>query len=88
MTLLRLLFGCREHLHISETRNILVEPDNLKLSIEGRNPVQVVMGGDSRSEGCGIESRHRILDVHFFTYICYENSNDVCLKRTKVNNKR
>ena len=36
----------------------------------GGSPGLVVMGGYSRSEGCGFESRHRILDGHFFTYIC------------------
>ena len=30
----------------------------------------MVMGGDSCSEGCGFESRHLILDGHFFTYFC------------------
>ena len=48
----------------------------------------MVMGRDSRSEGCGFESRHRILDGHFFTYICCKNCNDVCLKRPKINKKR
>ena len=24
----------------------------------------------------------------FFTYICYQNCNDVCLKRPKINEKR
>ena len=33
----------------------------------------VVMGGDSNSEGHGFESRHRILDGHFFTFICCKN---------------
>ena len=46
----------------------------------------MVMGRDSRSEGCGIESRHRILDGHFFTNICCKNCN-VCLKRLKINKK-
>ena len=32
------------------------------------------------------ESRHRILDGHFFTYICCENCN-VGLKRPKINEK-
>ena len=31
----------------------------------GWSPGVVVMGGDSRSEGHGFESRHRILDGHF-----------------------
>ena len=46
----------------------------------------MVMGRDSRSEGRGFESRHRILDGHFFTYICCKNFN-VCLKRPKINEK-
>ena len=29
------------------------------------SPGVVAMGRDSRSEGCGFESRHRILDGHF-----------------------
>ena len=47
----------------------------------------MVMGRDSRSEGRGFESRHRILDGHFFTYICCKIFNDVCLKRPKINEK-
>ena len=47
----------------------------------------MVMGRDSRSEGHGFESPHRILDGHFFTYICCKNCNDVCLKRPKINKK-
>ena len=46
----------------------------------------VVMGRDSGSEGRGFESRHRILDGHFFTYICSKNC-IVCLKRPKINEK-
>ena len=53
----------------------------------GRSPGLVAMGGDSRSEGRGFESRHCILDGHFFTYICCKNCN-VCLKRPKINEKR
>ena len=30
----------------------------------------MVMGGESRSEGRGFESRCRMLDGHFFTFIC------------------
>ena len=30
----------------------------------------VVMGGDLCSEGCEFESHHRILDGHFFIFIC------------------
>ena len=49
-------------------------------------PGLVVMGGDSRSEGCGFESRHRILDGHFshiFAVIFFY----FCLKRPKINEK-
>ena len=46
----------------------------------------VVMGRDSCSEGRGFESRYRILDGHFFTYICCKNC-IVCLKRPKMNEK-
>ena len=46
----------------------------------------MVMGGDSRSEGCGFESRCHILDGHFFTLICCKNC-IVCLKRPKINEK-
>ena len=48
----------------------------------GGSPGLVVMGRDSRSKGRGFESRHRILDVHFFTNICCKNCN-VCLKDRK-----
>ena len=54
---------------------------------KGVSPGLVVMGRDSHSEGRGFESRHRILDGHFFTYICCKNCNDVCLKRPKINEK-
>ena len=46
----------------------------------------MVMGRDSRSIGHGFDSRHRILDGHFFTHICCKNCN-VCLKRPKINEK-
>ena len=36
---------------------------------EGGSPGLVVMGGDSCSKGREFESRHRILDGHFFTYL-------------------
>ena len=41
---------------------------------------------DSRSKGRWFESRHLILDGHFFTYICCKNCL-VCLKRPKINEK-
>ena len=47
----------------------------------------MVMGGDSYPECRGFESLHRIMDGHFFTYICCKNCNDVCLKRPKINEK-
>ena len=46
----------------------------------------MVMGRDSRSEGRGFDSWYRILDGHFFTYICCKNC-IVCLKRPKINEK-
>ena len=36
----------------------------------GGSPGLVVMGGDSCSKGREFESQHRILDGHFFTFIC------------------
>ena len=46
----------------------------------------MVMGGDSCSKGHQFESRHRILDGHFFTYIFYEKF-VMCVKKTKINEK-
>ena len=46
----------------------------------------MVMGDDSCSKGSGFESRRRILDGHFFTFVCCEDCN-VCLKRPKINEK-
>ena len=40
------------------------------------------MGGDSCSTGCEFESRHRILDGHYFTYI-FVVKFVMCLKRRK-----
>ena len=45
----------------------------------------MVMGGDSRSKGCGFESQ-RWMDMTFFTLICCNNC-IVCLKRPKINEK-
>ena len=39
----------------------------------GVSPGLVVMGRDSRSKGCGFESRHRILDGHFSHIIVVKN---------------
>ena len=47
----------------------------------------MVIGRDSRSEGCVFESQHHILDGHFSTYICCQNCNDAYLKRPKINDK-
>ena len=47
----------------------------------------MVMGDDSCSKGRGFESRRRILDGHFFTFICCKNCN-VCLKKTENKRKR
>ena len=51
------------------------------------SPGLVVMGGDSRPEGCEFETQHRILDGHLFTIICCKNCIDVCLKKTENNEK-
>ena len=53
----------------------------------GGSPVLVVIERDSCSEGHGFNSRYRILDGHFFTYICCKNCSGVCLKRPKINEK-
>ena len=45
----------------------------------------MVMGDKSCLRGHGLESRRRILDGQFFTFICFKNC-IVCLKKTK--NKR
>ena len=39
------------------------------------------------SEGCGFESRHHLLDGHFFTYML-KNCKDLCLQRPTVNDKK
>ena len=39
------------------------------MSVLGGSPGLVVMGGDSCSKGCEFESRDRILDGHYFTYL-------------------
>ena len=54
----------------------------------GGSPGLVVMGGDSCSKGCEFESRHHILDGHFFTYIFVVKICNVCLKRRKYIKKR
>ena len=51
------------------TQNLLLDgylQDGKKM---GGSPGLVVMGGDSRSEGRGFESRYHILDGHFFAYL-------------------
>ena len=57
-----------------------------KIMCVGGSPGLVVMGRDSRTEGHGFDSWYRILDGHFFTYICCKNC-IVCLKRPKINEK-
>ena len=59
----------------------------LMMAFKKGSPGLVVMGGDSRSEGCGFESRHRILDGHFPHIFVVKNCNDVSLKRPKINDK-
>ena len=53
----------------------------------GGSPGLVVMRGDSRLEGCGFESQHRILDGHCSTSICCKKL--YCLfEKTKINEKQ
>ena len=48
----------------------------------------MVMGGDSCAKGCEFESRHRIMDGHFFTFFCSKNCN-MCLKdEAKLKSRR
>ena len=47
----------------------------------------MVMGDDSCAKGRGFESRRRIRDGHFCTFICCKNCN-VCLKKTENKRKR
>ena len=59
-----------------------------ELEIEGRSPGLVVMGGDSDSEGCGFESRRRVLDGHYiFSHLFVVGIALFCLKRPKINEK-
>ena len=47
----------------------------------------MVIGGDSRSKGCGFESRPGYwMDMTFFKLICCKHC-IVCLKRPKINEK-
>ena len=46
----------------------------------------MVKGRYSKSEVCEFESRHCIVDGHFFTLICCK-IRIVCLKRPKINEK-
>ena len=66
------------NINVKLTSSLLTKQVN-----QGGSPGLMVMGGDSHSKGRGFESRHRILDGHFFTYICH-----VCLKKTKNKQKR
>ena len=46
-----------------------------------------LVGDDSGSRVRGFESQHRILDGHFFTFVCCKNS-IVCLKKAANKRKR
>ena len=48
----------------------------------GGSPGLVIMGDGSCSRGHGFESRHHLLDGHFFTFICCKNC-IVCLEKIK-----
>ena len=57
-----------------------------RINRPGGSPGLVVMGGDSRSKGCGFESRHRILDGHF-SHIFVVKIVLFVWKRPKINEK-
>ena len=69
-------------------RSHFLHPNNFSMQVNlfyfGGSPGLVVKGGDSQSEGCEFESRHRILDGHFSHFTCCKNCNNVCLKRPKI----
>ena len=50
------------------------------ITMEGRSPSLVVVGGDSCSQGCEFESQHHILDGHFSHLFFCKNCN-VCFTR-------
>ena len=72
-------------LEIMVSQNVM-EP-TCKVIVLGTSPGLVVMGRDSHLKGRGFESPNRILDGHFFTYVCCKNCYYVCLKRLKINEK-
>ena len=41
----------------------------------------MVMGGDSCTEGHGLESLHHIVDGYFLKYFCNVYNCNLCLKR-------
>ena len=53
----------------------------------GWSPGLVVKRGDSHSEGCEFNSRHWVLDGHFFTLVCSQFC-IVCFKKNKNKRKR
>ena len=53
------------------------------IEVVGGSPGLVVVERDSCSNGHEFESRYRILDGHFFTYIFVVKS-VMCLKRQKI----
>ena len=76
-------------LPLADTRKRQQTPKLKKKEIKSGQticPGLVVMGGVSHSKGRGFKSQHRILDGHFFTYICCEKFK-FCLKRPKINKK-
>ena len=76
----------RRNQSCKKTKHLLIAKSLSNYKVVGWEPCLVVMGKDSRFKGRGFESRHHILDGHFFTYICCKNCN-VCLKRPKINKK-
>ena len=58
----------------------------VKMPAEGLEPWSSGYGKSLTFQGRGFESLHRILDGHFFTFICCKNCN-VCLGEPKINEK-
>ena len=51
-------------------RSCFAEKGDEEKQLFGGSPGVVVMGEDWCSRGCEFKSQHRILDGHFFTFIC------------------
>ena len=66
---------------ITHVRQCLTSTDTNKVFRQGGSPGLVVMEGDSSSVGHGFKSQHRILDGHFFSFICCKDFSVYLIKR-------